>query len=170
MRDIYPIRGEKRLMLDIGCGESNKEGAIKIDIRKTDLVDIVADARVLPFKEESFDLVYSSHLIEHFRHYEVKNVLKEWIRVLKRGGTVEIRCPWLRVRALLFFLFPTWENVINIYGEQNYKENFHKCGFSFKLLKELLEDCRITKIKWVRTGYKGIPFIPDCLHVRGIKK
>jgi len=46
---------------------------------------------------------------------------------------------------------------------------FHKCDFSFNLLKELLEECRITKIRRVIKGYKGILFIPDCLHV-GVKK
>ena len=97
------------LILDIGCGENKLEGAIGVDIKKTKAVDVIADARYLPFKDEVFDNVYSSHLIEHFSHREVKNVLKEWVRVLKKGGTIEIRCPWLRVRALIFFLRPTWE-------------------------------------------------------------
>lgn len=167
--DLCRIRDEKSIMLDIGCGEGKKKGAIGCDLRKTDLVDIVADARFLPFNDECFDHVYSSHTIEHFSHREVKSILKEWIRVLKRGGTIEIRCPWLRVRAFLFFLFPTWENVINIYGGQEYEGNYHKCGFSFKLLKELLEECGVIKVKRViERGYKGIPLLSD-LHVNGIK-
>ena len=157
-------------VLDIGCGENKKEGSICIDLRKVDSIDIVADARFLPFKNESFDHVYCSHLIEHFSHREVKDVLIEWVRVLKGRGTIEIRCPWLRVRAFLFFLFPTWENVQNIYGGQEYEGNYHKCGFSFGLLKSLLEKCGIQNVKRIIKGYKGIPFFPDCLHVRGVKK
>ena len=80
------------LVLDIGCGENKLEGAIGID------------ARYLPFKDEVFDHVYSSHLIEHFSHREAKNVIREWVRVLKKGGMIEIRGPWLRIRALIFFL------------------------------------------------------------------
>jgi len=38
-------------VLDIGCGESKREGAIGVDFRKTSLVDIVADARMLPFRD-----------------------------------------------------------------------------------------------------------------------
>lgn len=88
---------------------------------------------------------------------------------MKRGGIIDICCPWLRVRALLFFLFPTWENVINIYGGQEYEGNYHKCGFSFKLLKELLDECGIIKVKRViERGYKGIPLLSD-LHVKGTK-
>jgi len=159
----------KGLMLDIGCGEGKREGAIGVDLRKTTSVDIVADARHLPFANESFEYVYSSHIIEHFSHREVKCVLAEWTRVLKKGGIFEIRCPDLRARAFLFFLNPSWQNVRNIYGGQDYAGNYHKCGFSYGLLKSLLESCGIKKVKRVIKGYKGIPFLPDCLHVRGVK-
>lgn len=74
---------DKKLILDIGCGDRKLKGAIGIDIRKTKDVDIIADAHYLPFKDEVFDHVYSSHLIEHFSHREVKDVVKEWVRVLK---------------------------------------------------------------------------------------
>jgi len=156
-------------MLDIGCGESAKKGDIGLDFRKTSSVDVVADAHMLPFKNECFDHVYSSHLIEHFGHREVINVLVEWVRVLKRNGIIEIRCPDLRARALLFFLNPSWQNVKDIYGEQDYVGNQHRCGFSFGLLKHLLESCGIRDVKRIIRGYKGIPFVPDCLHVKGVK-
>ena len=159
-----------RMMLDIGCGESLKKGDIAVDLRKTSSVDIVADARMLPFKDESFNHVYCSHLIEHFSHLEVKAVLVEWVRVLKKAGVLEIRCPDLRARAFLFFLNPSWQNVKNIYGGQDYVGNQHRCGFSFGLLKGLLEACGIRDVKRLVKGYKGIPFIPDCLHVIGLKE
>jgi hypothetical protein len=88
----------------------------------------------------------------------------------KKGGVLEIRCPDLRARAFLFFLNPSWQDVRNIYGAQDYAGNYHKCGFSYGLLKDLLESCGIHKVKRVIKGYKGIPFLPDCLHVKGVKK
>jgi len=159
-------------MLDIGCGDNKKQGAIGYDSRKTAATDIVGDAQSLPFQDEEFDHIYSSHLIEHFSHREVKSVLKEWVRCLKRGGTMEVRCPWLRIRAFLFFLRPSWSNVSQIYGGQEYDGNYHKCGFSFGLLKGLLEECGIENVRRVRNpkGYMGIPFLPDCLHVKGTKR
>jgi SAM-dependent methyltransferase len=163
------MRVIKDLMLDIGCGESKKKDSIGIDFRITPSVDVLADARQLPFINESFDHVYSSHVIEHFSHREVKSVLTEWIRVLKKRGIFEIRCPDLRARALLFFLDPSWQNVRNIYGEQDYDGNFHRGGYSYGLLKSLLESCGIKNLKRMIKGYKGIPFLPDCLHVKGVK-
>lgn len=84
-------------ILDIGCGEKRKKGAIGFDIRKTAVTDIVGDATSLPFKDEEFDHIYSSHLIEHFSHREVRTVLKEWIRCLKGGALLRF--------AVLGFVF-----------------------------------------------------------------
>lgn len=163
------VNMNNKLTLDIGCGESKREDAIGVDFRKTSSVDVVADAHQLPFIDESFDHVYSSHLIEHFSHQEVKSVLTEWVRCLKKKRILEIRCPDLRARAFLLFLNPSWQNVRNIYGAQNHAGNNHKCGFSFGLLKNLLESCGIENVKRVIKGYKGVPFLPDCLHVKGVK-
>ena len=155
--------------IDVGCGNNKKAGFLGVGIRRTKVVDVLADARNLPFRDESFDYVYSDHVLEHFSHTEVRNVVLEWVRVLKRGRIIEIRCPDLRARAFLLFLNPTWQNVKNIYGEQDFTGNYHICGFPFGLLKNLLEFCGIRNVKRVIKGYKGVPFIPDCLHVRGIK-
>ena len=139
-------------------------------MRKTSYVDVVADARKLPFKNGCFDHVFSSHLIEHFSHRDVQNVLSEWIRVLDLGGTLEIKCPDLRIRAVFYALDPSWKNIQNIYGEQDYVGNQHLCGFCFGSLKSLLEANGISNVKRVLDGFKGIPFLPNCLHVQGKKE
>ncbi|MGD0451271.1 MAG: methyltransferase domain-containing protein [Candidatus Bathyarchaeia archaeon] len=156
------------MIIDLGCGEL-KRGNIGVDVRKTRSVDVIADLRQLPFKSEAFDHVYSSAVVEHFSHREVQYVLVEWIRILKKGGTIEIECPDLRARAFLFFLNPSWKNIEDIYGSQDYETNFHKCGFSYEILKDLLKSCGVKSVRRIIKGYKGVPFIPDCLHVKGIK-
>ena len=55
-------------------------------------VNLGGDARNLFwFKNESLDYVYSSHLLEDFTN--TKEVLIEWLRVLKKGGRLIIYCP-----------------------------------------------------------------------------
>jgi len=157
-------------MLDIGCGENKREDAIGVDFRKTRSVDVIADAHFLPFVNESFDHIYSSMVIEHFSHCEIRSILERWIDCLKKGGVLEIRCPDLRVRALLFLLNPSWRNMVYIYGGQDYQGNYHKCGFSYQILKGLLVSLGIRDVKRVIKGYKHIPFLPDSLHIKGIKK
>jgi predicted SAM-dependent methyltransferase len=128
----------KQIVLEIGCGEKKEfPNSIALDVRKTNAITLLGDAKKLPFKNESVDYIYSSHTIEHFSHREVEQVLREWTRVLKEEGGIEIRCPDLRARALFFSLHPSKRDIINIYGGQDYPENLHRCGFSYVTLRTL---------------------------------
>jgi len=50
------------LKLDIGCG-NRKRGDVGVDIKRTPVVDVVADAHYLPFRDCSFDEVVSYECI-----------------------------------------------------------------------------------------------------------
>ncbi len=57
-------------------------------------VDYVCDAsRRLPFKSNTFCLIYASHVLEHFAWYRTPQILEEWIRLLAPGGALEIWVP-----------------------------------------------------------------------------
>ena len=71
-------QGEEKM-----CGEKMK-------------VDVVANGDDLPFDDESYDFVISSHVIEHF--FDPIKAIKEWMRVIKKGGYVFIIAP--RKKAL----------------------------------------------------------------------
>lgn len=49
--------------------------------------------RRLPFKANTFDLIYASHVIEHIVWYKVPDVLKELHRIIKPGGSIEVWVP-----------------------------------------------------------------------------
>lgn len=49
-------------------------------------VDVIADGASLPFPDEHWDFVISSHCLEH--NWDVIGALKEWLRVVKFGGMV----------------------------------------------------------------------------------
>ena len=50
-----------------------------------------ATGEALPFPDNSFDIVYSSNVLEHVN--DPGRVLREAVRVLKPGGTMQIVCP-----------------------------------------------------------------------------
>lgn len=49
-----------------------------------------SDARELPFENNTFDIIYCSHVIEHIQWYQIEDTIKEWARTLKFGGSLEI--------------------------------------------------------------------------------
>lgn len=63
---------------------------------------VVADCRRLPFADESFDLVYSLGVVEHFP--ETRLAIAEHGRVARNGGSVIITTPHLSPQTLLRWL------------------------------------------------------------------
>ena len=53
----------------------------------------VADMFAMPFENESFDLVFNAGVIEHFDFDDRARAIKEYWRVLKKGGTMVIAFP-----------------------------------------------------------------------------
>ena len=76
--------------LEIGPNKARLPGFETLDAVKGPLVDHVGDCRRTKFPDASFDLVYSSHVIEHVEWHEVEPTIAEWARILKPGGTLEI--------------------------------------------------------------------------------
>lgn len=81
--------------LEIGPGKKSIPGFETLNLSKEERTEgknstHVGDARNLPFESNTFDIVYSSHCIEHIPWMQVENTIKEWARVVKKGGTLEI--------------------------------------------------------------------------------
>jgi len=53
--------------------------------------DIISDATTIPRADACFDYVLSSHVLEHMQ--DTIGALKEWVRVLKQGGTLFLILP-----------------------------------------------------------------------------
>jgi hypothetical protein len=47
----------------------------------------------LPFQDESFDLVYAAHVLEHIPWHQTVDALREAARVLTPGGHIELHVP-----------------------------------------------------------------------------
>lgn len=113
---------QKKLRVNVGCGNEPMEGFINVDTRLCRGVQLIADVRQLPFCPGSVDTLVASSLLEHFSDpYEV---LTEIHRVLAPTGKVLIRVPspW----SFLAHLDPThrfvadlrlWRQILSNYFE-----------------------------------------------------
>jgi predicted SAM-dependent methyltransferase len=84
----------KQKYLNFGCGKRYHPDWTNIDFESSG--DTVKQANLLngfPFPNESFDFVYSSHVLEHFSPRQARFLLSESHRVLKPGGTLRVVLP-----------------------------------------------------------------------------
>ena len=79
--------------LNLGCGEFKKNGYINLDMNKKVKPDVVHNLNKFPypFKDNYFDLVEASHVLEHVE--DPFKVMKELHRIMKHNGTLIIRVP-----------------------------------------------------------------------------
>ena len=79
--------------LNLGCGTDIKPNHINMDKLDIPGVDVVHDLNKFPypFKDNQFDAVYCSHVLEHVD--DLIKVMAEIRRILKPRGRVVIRAP-----------------------------------------------------------------------------
>lgn len=75
--------------LEIGPGKHRIEGFETLNLTRR-RADHVGDARKTKLPDNTFDIVYSSHCIEHVPWFDTQKLLKEWVRIVKPGGWLEV--------------------------------------------------------------------------------
>lgn len=96
---LTPIRlaksvTKKNRRLEIGPGSERVQGFETINVVWGKQVDYIGDATGrLPFSSDTFDVIYASHILEHTPWFNLTVTLKEWVRVLRPGGVLEVWVP-----------------------------------------------------------------------------
>lgn len=152
------------MKLHLGSGKRYIPGFVHIDINPFPHIDYVHDISKLPMiKSNSCELIYFSHGIEYFDREEIKNVLKEWKRVLKKDGIIRLAVPdfealikvyenYKDINKILGPLFGRWQILKN-----KKKILYHKTVYDFKSIKGVLESAGFKQIKkydWRKTIHK----------------
>ncbi|MBF0450584.1 MAG: methyltransferase domain-containing protein [Candidatus Magnetomorum sp.] len=93
MRDLL-YKVVKPVMLNLGCGRSYHRDWINIDIQSTG-PDVIAHNLFLgiPYSDNSVDVVYHSHVLEHMPKQFAPDFLNDCFRVLKKGGIIRVAIP-----------------------------------------------------------------------------
>ncbi len=87
----------KKPILDVGCGFIDSGACVKLDYvthvgnAGKSVANILADSHNMPFKNGSFNSIYSSQAFEHF--YNIEKVIVECHRILKPKGRILVDVP-----------------------------------------------------------------------------
>ncbi len=121
---LNKIKKQKGLLkLNLGAGNNPIKGWINADIMPKDWNVLYIDAKKkMPFKNNTLDYILSEHLIEHLLREDGKKMLKEFFRILKKGGKIRISAP-----DIVF--------ITSLYNKNNDNEYYIK-----KITKRFLKD------------------------------
>jgi len=151
----------EKIKLHLGCGNKHIDDFINIDVRDLESVDLVEDIRTLKsFSADSVDLIYASHVLEHFGRREYMSVITNWFNILKPGGVLRICVPDFEKVVEHYNENKNLEVLRGfLYGGQNYEQNFHYCAWDFNTMKEDLNLVGFKDIKrydWRLTEHSNV--------------
>ena len=128
--------------LHIG-GQVKVDGWEVFNAIDADYVDHVGNAKDLSrFADETFAEIYASHVLEHFDYKdELVHVLKEWRRVLQKGGKLFISVPDIDTIFSLFLMKNKFDvagrfaMMRNIFGGHVNEYDYHITGLNEEFLR-----------------------------------
>jgi predicted SAM-dependent methyltransferase len=160
------IQSRSALYLHLGCGQIHLPNWINIDIVNTAAVDLKWNLKYgFPFDDNSIDLIYSEHFLEHLTLDDGISLLRNSYKVLKTGGIIRIAMPDLEVLV---------DNYLHLWQTDNWKKDLafdrtgnetacelfnigmrsweHKYIYDFNDMKKRLENAGFGGIKRVSWG------------------
>ena len=133
--------------LHLGCGNIRLPGFCNVDILATPSVDLISDiSKLNNIIDNSIELIYACHVLEHFSHAETVRVLRRWFEVLAPGGAIRISVP--DIDRIVKIYVDNWAHFQTpgnspwiglLYGGQGDPYDFHKTGFNFCWMRHLLD-------------------------------
>jgi SAM-dependent methyltransferase len=151
LKDLLPLQ-KTGLSLNCGCGNGGQNdtfgSSVGMDIsiesirrlKKTGGQGVVADMEFLPFKDNTFDIVYGFGILHHLSN--IKMGVAEATRVLKKGGYIGFGgennglCP---LNYIMPVVYRNWkiEKGFSRIREGNLKKIFRELGIKdFKISRQ----------------------------------
>lgn len=149
------------MKLHLGCGKRFIPGFVHVDAIDYPHVDHVTTIDSLSFiPDNSVELIYNCHVLEHFKRRDVPRVLAEWLRVLRPGGTLRVSVPDFSALSKLYQKNCDLGQVIGaLFGRQDYLYNIHYNVFDYFTLKNCLEAAGYRDVRqfdWRETEHANV--------------
>ncbi len=130
-------------ILDLGCGQNKRPGALGVDFNADTAADVLADINkgALPFRDAVFDEVALIHVIEHVDN--VVQTIEETHRICRPGGVIRLETP--HYTDFSSFCDPTHRWHLNTFSFRYFTEDG---GFSYYSRRRLRE--RKLQVKLLR--------------------
>lgn len=127
------------LALNIGTGGHDLVGWVNLDETKPG--DVLARVPPAPFRDECFDEILMSHVVEHMTLDEGRALIKECHRILKPGGAVTVIVPDAKIISLAYLAGQLDNETLNdLYVYSYCQESQHRWFHDRRTLNQLVAD------------------------------
>jgi len=125
------------MRLDVGGGYRSKDGFLRLDIDVKLSPDVVADAHYLPFRDNTINEIYCSHVLEHLQNPRL--AVREIAKVLKSKGIATIIIPNIRLPWTIYLSYK--------YGDNRSPFEAHRWKITQIALERLISDNGFVTLK-----------------------
>ena len=155
--------------LNLGCGDKILSGYVNVDVaesRAGKRPDGLCDLHTLTrFEDDAADEILSVHVVEHFWRWEVVDVLREWVRVLKPGGLMILECPNLKSACETFLASPDFHagpgpegqtTMWVFYGDPSWRDPLmvHRWGYTPQSLAAVMAEAGLVNLRQEPAQFK----------------
>ena len=159
------VKDTNAIKLHLGCGPRHIDGFVHVDARPFGHVDHMQAIEALDcFADGSVDLIYASHVLEHFGRHVYMSVLREWFRVLRPGGVLRLSVPDFAKTVQVYLLeqnakkgmAPHWGALV---GGQRDPLDFHNTVFDQVTLDTSLREVGFADVRlwdWRKTEHAHV--------------
>ena len=146
--------------LNVGGGQQKIEGFTNIDLCAE--ADVRHDLRKpLPFEDNSVDEIIAIHVIESFNQWEIRDILKDWARVLKGVLTIEFT---VLTNTIELYQSESEDDKLSghwgLYGRQDIPIDpivLHHYVYEIDELENILKECGFSDICFTRENVQHNP-------------
>jgi len=150
--------------LHLGCGKRHIPGWFHVDALDYPHIDHCGPVEDLSFiADGTVELIYASHVLEHFGRNTYMDVLREWRRVLAPQGVLRLAVPDFGAAARLYMTGGLPRGIEDIRGlicgGQRDQYDFHKMIFDEADLSRALKEVGFAEVRhwdWRTTQHSGL--------------
>jgi len=149
--------------LNLGAGATEIEGYEPIDRKNGQ------EVYPLECDDNSVDIIYASHVLEHFSHTETHKVLAHWMEKLKPGGLLRLAVPdfpWICEHYMDGEAINTMGYVMGGHVDENDR---HGALFDREMLIDAMVNAGLERIGSWESEYQDCSALPVSLNLQGYK-
>lgn len=152
-----------QIRLNLGAGNTDIPGFIPID-RKAG-----REVYPLDFPDGAVDEIRASHILEHFSHRKIAEVISHWVGKLRPGGLLRIAVPDFRKIAQRYLDGKKVNAVGYIMGGHIDDDDRHGAIFDSETLSVLMKSAGLSNISVWESEVEDCAALPISLNLQGTK-